>query len=154
MSEDRSYEVGYGKPPKHSRFKPGQSGNPKGRKPGSKNVMTVLEETLFSPVKVRENGKIRRVSAIQACLLNLRNQAIKGDPKALDRIIRLATLYQNAQPETSNSAPADAVDAAADLALLQELQRMVREDQANGITFASELDGDDGGSERTEEDPA
>jgi phage terminase large subunit-like protein len=119
MSEDRSYEVGYGKPPEHSRFKPGQSGNPKGRKPGSKNVMTVLEETLFSPVKVRENGKVRRVSAIQACLLNLRNQAIKGDPRAQDRFFKFATLYQSAQPETSNSAPAEAVDAAADLALLQ-----------------------------------
>ena len=57
MSEDRNYEVGYGKPPKHTRFKPGQSGNPKGRKPGSKNVMTLLEQTLFDTVKVRENGK-------------------------------------------------------------------------------------------------
>jgi hypothetical protein len=81
MSEDRSYKVGYSKPPKHTRFKPGQSGNPKGRKPGRKNVMTLLEETLFDTVKVRENGKVRRVPAIQACLLNLRNLAIKGDSK-------------------------------------------------------------------------
>jgi hypothetical protein len=153
MSEDRNYEVGYGKPPKHTRFKPGQSGNPKGRKPGSKNVMTLLEETLFSPVRVRENGKVRRVPAIQACLLNLRNQAIKGDPRALDRFIRLASLYHGAQPDSSSAAMPQDVDAASDLALLQELQRMLREDQANGITFASELDGDDGGSERTEEDP-
>ena len=82
MSEDRNYEVGYRKPPKHTRFKPGQSGNPKGRKPGSRNVMTLLEEILFDTVKVRENGKVRHVPAIQACLINVRNQAIKGDPKA------------------------------------------------------------------------
>ena len=143
MSEDRNYEVGYGKPPKHTRFKPGQSGNPKGRKPGSKNVMTLLEQTLFDTVKVRENGKVRHVPAIQACLLSLRNQAIKGDPRALDRYIRLATLFQSAQPESSSATAPEAVDRAADLALLQELQRMLREDPANGISFATEDDDDD-----------
>ena len=143
MSEDRNYEVGYGKPPKHTRFKPGQSGNPKGRKPGSKNVMTLLEQTLFDTVKVRENGKVRRVPAIQACLLNLRNQAIKGDPRALDRYIRLATPFQSAQPESSSRTAPEAVDRATDLALLQELQRMLREDPANGISFATEADDDD-----------
>jgi Family of unknown function (DUF5681) len=149
MSEDRSYEVGYGKPPKHSRFKPGQSGNPKGRKPGSRNVMTLLEETLFDAVKVRENGKVRRVPAIQVCLLNLRNQAIKGDPKALDRFIRLASQHHSAQPKSSSTA--EAIDEATDLTLVQELERMLRDDQANGISFASDADGDDG--DRTAGDP-
>ena len=144
MSEDRSYKIGYGKPPEHTRFKPGQSGNPKGRKPGSRNVMTLLEQTLFDTVKVRENGKVRRVPAIQACLLNLRNQAIKGDPKALDRFIRLASLHHSAQPEMSNATRPEAVDRATDLALLQELERMLRDDPANGISFATETDGDDG----------
>jgi hypothetical protein len=153
MSEDRSYEVGYGKPPKHSRFKPGQSGNPKGRKPGSKNVMTLLEETLFDPVKVRENGKVRRVPAIQACLLNLRNQAMKGDPRAQDRFMKLVSLYHSAQPDSSGAATPQAVDTATDLALVQELQRMLREDQANGITLASELDGENGGSDRLAGEP-
>jgi hypothetical protein len=106
--------------------------------------MSLLEETLFDTVKVRENGKVRRVPAIQACLLNLRNQAIKGDPKALDRFIRLASLHQSAQPETSNAAPAETVDEAADLALLQELEQMLRENPANGIRFATEADDDDG----------
>lgn len=152
MSNDRSYEVGYGKPPKHSRFKPGQSGNPKGRKPGSRNVMTLLEQTLFDTVKVRENGKVRRVPAIQACLLNLRNKAMKGDPKALDRFIKLATLYhQSAQSQGSDATTPEAVDRATDLALMQELQRMLREDPANGISFASGADRGD--SDRTEEDP-
>jgi hypothetical protein len=149
MSEDRSYEVGYGKPPKHSRFKPGQSGNPKGRKPGSKNVMTLLEETLFDTVKVREKGKVRRVPAIQACLINLRNQALKGDPKAMDSVIRLATLHHSAQPESSSTP--EAVDPATDRELLREFERMLRDDRANGISFASDADGD--GSDRTAEDP-
>jgi hypothetical protein len=144
MSKDRSYEVGYGKPPEHTRFKPGQSGNPKGRKPGSRNVMTLLEQTLFDTVKVRENGKVRRVPAIQACVLNLRNLAIKGDPKALDRFLRLATIYHSAQLERSSATTPQAVDRATHRALLQELERMLREDPANGISFASEADGEDG----------
>jgi hypothetical protein len=106
--------------------------------------MTLLEQTLFDTVKVRENGKVRRVPAIQACLLNLRNQAIKGDPKALDRFIRLASLYHSAQPESSSAATPQAVDAATDLALLQELERMLRDDPVNGISFATEAHGDDG----------
>ena len=51
-SED--YEIGYGRPPKQTRFKPGQSGNPKGRPRGRKNVHTILEETLYRPVTITE----------------------------------------------------------------------------------------------------
>ena len=40
------YEVGYGKPPRHTRFKRGRSGNPRGRHPGSRNLSTVLSEAL------------------------------------------------------------------------------------------------------------
>jgi hypothetical protein len=75
--------------------------------------------------------------------MHLRNQAIKGDPRALDRFIRLASLYQGAQPESSSRTAPETVDRATDLALLQELQRMLREDPANGISFATEDDDDD-----------
>ena len=39
--QDEAYAVGWGKPPRHTRFKKGQSGNPKGRPPGSKNMNTL-----------------------------------------------------------------------------------------------------------------
>ena len=45
------YEVGYGKPPKHTRFQPGQSGNPRGRPKGTKNLKTDLEEELSERVQ-------------------------------------------------------------------------------------------------------
>jgi hypothetical protein len=46
--------VGYGRPPVHTRFKPGQSGNPRGRRKGQRNVSTVLAETLNQRIRIRE----------------------------------------------------------------------------------------------------
>src|SRR5260370_27753852 len=50
------YAVGYGKPPRHTRFTRGQSGNPRGRAPGAKNMKTLLSEALNECVIVTENG--------------------------------------------------------------------------------------------------
>ena len=62
------YDVGYGKPPVHSRFKPGQSGNSKGRPKGVRNFKTDVQATLKAPVKVTRGGKPRNVST-QAAML-------------------------------------------------------------------------------------
>ena len=53
---EADYEVGYGKPPRHTRFKTGQSGNLRGRPNGSHNLSTLLSEALNEPVVVAENG--------------------------------------------------------------------------------------------------
>ena len=58
----RDYEVGYGKPPRHTRFKKGQSGNPRGRPSGSKNLKTLLNEALNERVVVTEEGGRRNTS--------------------------------------------------------------------------------------------
>jgi len=70
MSPDneRHYEVGYGKPPRHTRFKKGQSGNPRGRPCGSKNLSSLLSEALNEPVIVAENGRRRKISKRQAII--------------------------------------------------------------------------------------
>jgi hypothetical protein len=56
--DERDYEVGYGRPPRHTRFELGRSGNPRGRPGGSKNLSTLLSEALQEPVIVVENGRI------------------------------------------------------------------------------------------------
>ena len=86
---DDDYKVGYGKPPRHTRFKPGQSGNAKGRPRGQRNVRTVVTEQLKERIKIREGDKTRTVSRLDAIVRQFINNALKGDPKSLSAFILL-----------------------------------------------------------------
>src|SRR5438105_15134853 len=72
---ERDYEVGYGKLPRHSRFKTGQSGNPRGRAPGAKNLRTLLSEALNECVIVTENGGRSKVTNREAIIQQLVHQS-------------------------------------------------------------------------------
>ena len=87
MSDD--YEVGYGKPPKANQFQKGQSGNPAGRKKGSKNVSTLIREALDEKVDVVANGKKRRMSKLEAAFTQQANKAAAGDIKATSLMVEL-----------------------------------------------------------------
>jgi hypothetical protein len=76
------YTVGYCRPPMHSRFKPGQSGNRKGRPRGRKNMRTILDNVLQQPVTIHEGGKPRTVTKKEALLLKWVHAALANDPKA------------------------------------------------------------------------
>lgn len=83
-------KVGYGNPPKHSQFRKGQSGNARGRPKNSRNFATDLQEVLSEKMTITENGRPKKISTQQAALLRLREKALKGDPRALDRLLGLA----------------------------------------------------------------
>jgi hypothetical protein len=83
-----SYDVGYGKPPKHSQFKPGQSGNPKGRKPGAKSLKSVVTKRASKKVKIRTESGYRKVSTMEAVIEQLAIAAMKGDAKARSEFLR------------------------------------------------------------------
>jgi Family of unknown function (DUF5681) len=91
-SEEGMYQVGYGRPPLQSRFKPGQSGNPKGRPRQSRNMRTIVKQVLSEDMQIREGGRLRRMPAMEALVRTLRARAFKGDPKALASLIVLARL--------------------------------------------------------------
>ena len=95
-----SYTVGYGRPPRHSQFRPGQSGNPAGRRKGVRNLMTDVKRTLKVPVSVKAGGRSRKISTQEGALLLLREKALSGDPRALDRLIELASRFNNEPGET------------------------------------------------------
>lgn len=76
------YEVGYRKPPRHTQFKPGVSGNKDGRKKGSRNLKTVLQEELNEKIPIVINGKKMKVTKQQAFVKTLMAKAIQGDMRA------------------------------------------------------------------------
>ena len=84
MSEDEDAEqeiVGYRNPPLASRFRKGQSGNPKGRPRGRRRELP-YEAVLGQEVIIRENGRERRVTAAEAFLLQLIKHGLDGDTAA------------------------------------------------------------------------
>ncbi|WP_439369395.1 DUF5681 domain-containing protein [Bradyrhizobium sp. DASA03120] len=108
MAKKSDPGIGYGKPPLHSRFKKGQSGNPRGRPKGSLNFATDLKRTLQAPVTLSDGGKSRRVTTQEAALLRLREKALKGDVKALDRLLSYAmAVSADAAEQTTKGPSAD-----------------------------------------------
>lgn len=81
MSAKGHYDVGYGKPPRSTRFKKGQSGNPRGR-PRNRQRTLPHDHVLGQMVTVREDGRERRITAAEAFLLHLTKRGLSGDGAA------------------------------------------------------------------------
>jgi hypothetical protein len=106
--DGKGYPAGYGKPPQHSQFRPGQSGNPGGRSKGVRNLRTDVRSTLKVPVKVNAGGRSRQISTQAGMLMVLREKALKGDARALDRFVELAHRFNNEPcPEVAQTVSAD-----------------------------------------------
>jgi Family of unknown function (DUF5681) len=88
MTSDES-PVGYRRPPVHSRFKKGQSGNPRGRPNRVPDFMEDAAEILGGTVTGQAKGKPITLPAVQAMFRTLCRQALKGDNQALRRVIEL-----------------------------------------------------------------
>lgn len=91
------YRVGYGKPPQDHQFQKGQSGNPRGRPKGAKNLIATLTVELGKRIVIREGDRERPVSKQQALVTSVVNRGIKGDIRAA-RLI--ADLEARALPDT------------------------------------------------------
>ena len=90
------HRIGYGRPPKHTQFRPGHSGNPAGRRKGVRNLVTDFKRTLRIPVRVKEDGRTRIRSTQEGALMVLREKALHGDARALDRFLELALRFNSA----------------------------------------------------------
>jgi hypothetical protein len=87
MTDDT--KTGFARPPKAHQFKPGESGNPRGRPKMTRNLRTELSEMMKKKVLVRESGKQRRITRQEAMLLSLYDKAVHGDVKAATNIISM-----------------------------------------------------------------
>jgi hypothetical protein len=91
---DKTYEVGFCKPPADGRFRKGVSGNPKGRPKGTLNWATVLDRTLHEKVVINENGKRKIVTKLEAAVNQLVNKAASGDLAAMKQLSAVARLTE------------------------------------------------------------
>jgi Family of unknown function (DUF5681) len=84
------HETGYGKPPKHSRFKKGVSGNPKGRpRRGTRSLADVIDGVLSAPVAYREGGRTKRTTRRGASLEKYVRRALAGDVASAEALLKL-----------------------------------------------------------------
>jgi Family of unknown function (DUF5681) len=90
MNDQNDDHAGYGKPPKHSQFKKGQSGNPKGRPKGTFNAPTAVEQALTKKVTFASpSGKKVRMTVFEAIIQRLVVDALKGRPQSAQLALRL-----------------------------------------------------------------
>ena len=99
---DGDYQVGYRKPPRHAQFKPGTSGNPKGRARARENAGAIARRVLFTPLVVWEGGRKRKIPKFEAMVTQVVNSAIKGKIRNLQLVLGLPWVAaQLARPNSS-----------------------------------------------------
>ena len=101
----RDYEVGYGKPPRETRFVKGRSGNPRGRPRGAKSFNTLLSDKLNEPVTVAENGGRRKISKREAIVTQLVNRSAAADFRAIKILLDIVRdIERQTEPISSETA--------------------------------------------------
>ena len=110
-----AYEVGYGKPPVHTRFQPGTSGNPRGRPKGRTSPSALIDKILAQKVTFSDGRAVRRVSLLEAGLISVSAKAAKGDLKAMQFVLNLVEQARALEPDHD----VGALDAE-DLALIEQ----------------------------------
>ena len=92
-------EVGYGKPPRAHQFKPGTSGNPKGRPKGAKSEATILQDLLQQKIGLNERGKTRRITLHEAILRRIAEDCLKGNTKSAAFLLNRYHAMSAGEPE-------------------------------------------------------
>ncbi|HTS38981.1 MAG TPA: DUF5681 domain-containing protein [Xanthobacteraceae bacterium] len=89
MRKTTRQKIGRGNPPKHSQFRKGISGNPKGRPKGSRNLSSYVLEAAHDPVTIKVGGKKRKISKIHATAMQLATKAALGNQAAINKFFDL-----------------------------------------------------------------
>lgn len=110
FSPNGDYEVGYGRPPVATRFRPGGVGNPKGRPKRAKTVGQIIQEAMMTPVRIEVNGKPKTMTAQEVIIRNLVHSAARGDTKAIHALFGLKARYQDSAETTLMPSDLEATD--------------------------------------------
>jgi hypothetical protein len=101
----RKGAVGFGQPPTNTQFKPGKSGNPKGRPKKAKNFKSDLVDELSQKVLLTEDGKQTKISKQRAVIKSLMAKAVQGDAHAAGTVIKLVERMIPEEPEEQIEEP-------------------------------------------------
>jgi hypothetical protein len=104
------YEVGFGKPPRETQFKPGNQVGRRGRPKGSKNLATIVAEQAAAPILVKQGDKQRYMSKLEVAISQMMNKAAAGDMKALTVFFDLFRKISPLQPSAQEAAVLDQRD--------------------------------------------
>jgi len=118
----RNYVVGYGKPPLHTLFQKGRSGNPKGRPRGKKNMSTLLSTALDASIIVVENGRRKKITKREAIVTQLVNKSASADLKATQIVL---AMLRDLESQADGSADPSAFTEA-DQEIIQRIQARLR----------------------------
>lgn len=131
MSKDA--KVGYRQPPGHSQFKPGQSGNPKGRPKGTRSLASVVRAATSERVTIIENGKRKSISKLDAAVKQAANQAAGGDHRAMRLLVDLLRGFEIAEAPEGLVNPKTAAELkAADDLVIAAAARMLKSHDPDG----------------------
>jgi DNA polymerase III delta prime subunit len=122
-SSDDKYAVGFTRPPLHSRFAKGKSGNPAGRPKAAKNLATIIEKTISEQVVVTENGQRRTISKLEAMVKQLTNKAAGGDHRSIIQLLQMVNMVQSMKEPTL---VADALSTEADRSIMDRIITRIR----------------------------
>jgi hypothetical protein len=126
------YKVGYCRPPKHGQIKPGEVRNKRGKARGTRSLKNDVREILNMPVPLNDPGKKRKVTTRKAALLKLREKALKGDSRSLDRLLDYAREHDLEEGLIANTGTLLEHDQAI---LARSRERAVRAAAANAAAF-------------------
>lgn len=109
MPENEDEEVGYKKPPKTTQWKPGQSGNPKGRSKKTKDFEKLLDLELSQQIHITENGETVTLSKREVLIKGLVNTALKGDKVALKLVVSFMKVHHTVEEFASDAGDREAL---------------------------------------------
>ncbi len=142
--DDKDCDVGYGCPPRSTRFKRGQSGNPRGRPRGRKSASTIIRDVLYRKMTVTENGRRRQLSAIEVLARQVAKESLEGNHRSRALLLKLIPVMRDLSGD-EDAAPAETAEArlARDQEILAALAEMTDSDPGDLFVTAPEAPGDD-----------